>query len=225
MVKLQVSSQGKVYVTANNKALVANEPTGTKHITSNGTHDVKNYATANVNITPNLGTKYISANGTYDASTDNYDGFSSVTVNVSGGGEGGADPISVISQNTVGGNLYGSLMGEWMLSRIELKQTVFKNLTGLTLPSELYTGSGNEMWGNVFVDSPMNISSGMLYSMPTMALCYVGIDEYTDPTTSQQTSGWVIRTYYGDISQTSGGQGFPPSGKNCYCISLEITES
>lgn len=222
MVKLQISSQGKVYVTTGNKALVANEPTGTKNITSNGTHDVKNYATANVNITPNLGTKYISANGTYDASTDNYDGFSSVTVNVSGGGGGGADPISVISQNTVGGTLYGSLMGEWTINHIELTQTVFENLTGLTLSSN-YNGNGNEMWGNVFVDSPINIS-GSTFSTPTNVLCYLYIDEYTDPSTSQQTSGWVLRTYYGDIYSTSGGQGFPPIGKNCYCINLNAQD-
>ena len=34
---------------------------------------------------PSYGTKTISQNGTYNASTDGYDGFSSVTVNVSGG--------------------------------------------------------------------------------------------------------------------------------------------
>lgn len=41
-------------------------------------------------------TKSITANGTYNASSDNADGYSSVTVNVSGGGSGGgnmSDPI------------------------------------------------------------------------------------------------------------------------------------
>lgn len=223
MVKLQLSSQGKIYVTTDNKALVANEPTGTKNITSNGTHDVKNYASANVNITPNLGTKYISSNGTYEASTDNYDGFSSVTVNVSGGGEGGADPLSVISQNTVGGTLHGSLMGEWTVSQIELTSTVFQNLTGATLSSD-YAGSGGEMWGNIFVDYPINLNSGMLNSMPSNVWCYVGIDEYTDPSTSQQTSGWVIKVFYGDPYSTSNGQGFPTLGKNCYCVHLNAQD-
>lgn len=223
MVKLQLSSQGKVYVTTDNKALVANEPTGTKNITSNGTHDVKNYATTNVNILPNLGTKYISSNGTYEASTDNYDGFSSVTVNVSDSGEGGADPISVISQNTVGGTLHGSLIGEWTVSQIKLTSTVFQNLTGETLSSD-YTGSGGEKWGNIFVDYPINLNSGTLYSMPTMVLCYVGIDKYTDPSTSQQTSGWIIKVFYGDPNSTSGGQGYPTSGKNCYCIHLDVQD-
>lgn len=35
-----------------------------------------------------LGTKSITANGTYNASSDGYDGYSQVTVNVSGGGSG-----------------------------------------------------------------------------------------------------------------------------------------
>ena len=44
---------------------------------------------------PTLITKSITANGTYNASSDNADGYSSVTVNVSGGGGGGdmTDPI------------------------------------------------------------------------------------------------------------------------------------
>ena len=36
-----------------------------------------------------LGTKTITANGTYNASSDNLDGYSQVTVNVSGGGGSG----------------------------------------------------------------------------------------------------------------------------------------
>jgi hypothetical protein len=222
MVKLQISPLGKVYVTTGDKALVANEPTGTKNIYSNGTHDVKDYASANVSVTPNLGTKYISSNGTYNASTDNYDGFSSVTVNVSGGGGGGADPISEITQNNVGGALYGMLQMEWMPDHMELTSTVFENLTGLTLSSN-YSGSGNEMWGNIYVDTPNNINSGQLYSQPSNAWCYVCIDSYYNPTTSQQETGWVIRVFYGDYS-SSMGQGFPPSGTNCYSIHLDVQD-
>lgn len=70
-------------------------PTGTKQIsiTSNGTttEDVTNYANAQISVnvpssSPTLVTKTITENGTYNASSDNADGYSSVTVNVSGGG-------------------------------------------------------------------------------------------------------------------------------------------
>lgn len=57
-------------------------PTGTKNITSNGTHDVTQYASAAVNVSPNVVSKSITANGTYAASSDSVDGYSSVTVNV-----------------------------------------------------------------------------------------------------------------------------------------------
>lgn len=58
-------------------------PTGTKTITENGTGiDVTNYASADVNVQPNVDTKSITVNGTYNASSDNLDGYSSVNVNV-----------------------------------------------------------------------------------------------------------------------------------------------
>lgn len=63
---------------------------GTKSITTNGTHDVVGYASASVNVpssSPTLISKSITANGTYNASADSADGYSSVTVQVSGGGE------------------------------------------------------------------------------------------------------------------------------------------
>ena len=48
---------------------------------------------------PSYGTKTISQNGTYNASTDGYDGYSSVTVNVSGGSGGGGTPSQ--TQHTI----------------------------------------------------------------------------------------------------------------------------
>lgn len=66
---------------------------GTKSITENGTGiDVTNYASVDVDVptgsSATLITKSITANGTYNASSDFADGYSSVTVNVSGGGGG-----------------------------------------------------------------------------------------------------------------------------------------
>lgn len=60
-------------------------PTGTINITENGTVNVTQYASANVNVPTggaDLGTKSITANGNYSASSDNLDGYSSVSVNV-----------------------------------------------------------------------------------------------------------------------------------------------
>ena len=63
---------------------------GTKSISANGTGiDVTNYASVDVAVptgSATLITKNITANGTYNASSDSADGYSSVTVNVSGGG-------------------------------------------------------------------------------------------------------------------------------------------
>lgn len=57
-------------------------PSGTKNISTNGTHDVTDYASANVSVPPNVTSKSIGANGTYNASSDNVDGYDVVTVNI-----------------------------------------------------------------------------------------------------------------------------------------------
>ena len=60
-------------------------PTGVKSITENGTYDVSDFATAQVDVageSATLVTKEITENGTYNATDDNADGYSSVVVNV-----------------------------------------------------------------------------------------------------------------------------------------------
>ena len=57
-------------------------PSGEINISQNGTYDVTNKASANVNIPEKvLGTKTITSNGTYKAVDDNLDGYSEVEVN------------------------------------------------------------------------------------------------------------------------------------------------
>ena len=94
-------------------------PTGTKSITENGTHDVTSFASASVNVQPNLQQKTAKANGTVTPDSG-YDGLSQVTVNVpTSGGSGGtssgwlSQSISSVAQDdgyytyTVTPSLYG----------------------------------------------------------------------------------------------------------------------
>ena len=61
------------------------KPTGSLSITANGTYNVADKEQAVVNVSgggSTLGTKTITENGTYNASSDNFDGYSQVTVDV-----------------------------------------------------------------------------------------------------------------------------------------------
>lgn len=77
-------------------------PSGTKQITENGTYDVTNYASAEVNVPsekPNIQPLTVTENGTYTPSGD-VDGYGPVTVNVSGGGSDAEAALSGVIDRT-----------------------------------------------------------------------------------------------------------------------------
>ena len=113
------------------------KPSGNKTITQNGTNiDVNDYATATVNVTPNLTTQNITENGTYQPS-GNYDGFSSVTVNVpqpTGNisiTENGEN-IDIAQYATATVNVAGSGGNEDLINLIERNITTFNIPSGTT---------------------------------------------------------------------------------------------
>lgn len=60
-------------------------PSGSQSITENGTYDITNKESVEVNVPEKqLGTKTITSNGTYNATDDNLDGYSQVSVETSG---------------------------------------------------------------------------------------------------------------------------------------------
>lgn len=88
------------------------EATGTINITSNGTHDVKKYASANVNvpssgITPS-GTKEITANGTFDVTN-----FASALVSVSTGLNAQFYTVTLSANST---SITNFLTNDWLKS-------------------------------------------------------------------------------------------------------------
>ena len=77
------------------------EPSGTKEITDNGTHNVKEYESVNVQIeqtAPVIEPLEITENGTYTA-PNGVDGYSPITVNVASSG-GGENKLAKVLNNT-----------------------------------------------------------------------------------------------------------------------------
>lgn len=90
-----------------------------------------------------LGSKSITANGTYNASSDSLDGFSSVTVNVSGGGTSkNAQTLQSTTRTT--STSYTKLCGDLTVSKTgtyDVYWTAFRSSTSGTWGTQLYIGS------------------------------------------------------------------------------------
>ena len=96
-------------------------PQGDLEISQNGTYDVTNYASANVNVPEKqLGTKTITSNGIYKAIDDNLDGYSGVEVATSG-----VDINDYIENTIVEGNGSSISAGQWIKSVKKLPAFTF----------------------------------------------------------------------------------------------------
>ena len=104
-------------------------PTGTKSITTNGTHDVTNYASASVNVQPNVTSKSVTANGTYNAASDNVDGYSSVSVNVPVGASGVYRTTAAVATHSSG------------------------NVALCTLPDNVYAHKDDDSFGVIVINT------------------------------------------------------------------------
>lgn len=103
-------------------------PTGSVEITENGSHDVSGYASATVNVEPELEEITITENGEY---TPTVDGFSKVTVNVpSSGGEsgGGGLPDTIVAGDT-------PILGSWTGKQVT-STTVTATGLSVTIPQD-----------------------------------------------------------------------------------------
>lgn len=120
-------------------------PSASLNITENGTVDVTNYAEAVVNVSsggsPVLITKNILSNGTYNAQNDNADGYSSVTVNVSGGG-GSTNILSGTSEPTSVQGSNGDIYLQYVDSDIGPEISAYKRLVSIITTGTQWIDTG-----------------------------------------------------------------------------------
>lgn len=156
---------------------------------------------------PTLITKSITANGTYNASSDSADGYSSVTVNVSGGGGGGdmSDPIRffdydgtlVASYSSVPASLpsvpthTGLTSGTWNYT-LQQVQTQFNAMGTCDVGANYSTVSGA-------TEIDIELQEGRLHPYLSLAVNGTVEIDWGDSSTPDTSTGTSLTTRKSDI--------------------------
>ena len=160
----------RIGVNISNAYSVCNSKGATMPVTQNSANLATCISSISGGSAPTLVTKSITQNGTYNASSDSADGYSSVTVNVSGGG-------SVIPREISNG-VYQipSTLSSWTLPSTITEISdgamsgAFYGCTTLTSAdlSSLITVSGNHAMSNMFTNNT-NLASVDLSNLTTLS--------------------------------------------------------
>lgn len=180
---------------------------GTKSITANGTGiSVSGYSAVDVAVpssSPTLITKSITANGTYNAQDDSADGYSSVTVNVSGGGGSGLvyetgtyTPASDISATNVSINFTNTHSNRPVFAMIVDSSGEYDN----TLNTQYFW-----MMGNI-----LDFAGNPIYSSTTTRYYAQGYNRARASSTTGTTGNSINPTSDGEISNYLTTNNFKP---------------
>lgn len=198
------------------------KPTGTKSITTNGTHDVTEYASADVNVpNPSTGTKSITENGTYDVTA-----FASANVNVSGG----LSAFDSYEFNIANELSYDDSSGTSLrtITTLTPHQTLIDKIneySSLTKAEYPFT-YGDARGYFAFVITPKNLSNIPTPTSPTEYLVrketYCAVGTFSNGEKMVMTTPYMYRV----SKKSSGGFSFPTvSGDNVNVVNDALTPS